>query len=146
MQEVMFHETAVFCIRLRLGRAVLAKPREVSRDEYTAKLKLQNQFSFCAARCVRKTNFLSTTGWQDLLFRRAKVTVTAISFFLHCFPMSQPPCEAPDRTPQKTATKVCAKPIFSALQDGKTFCFAVAVATGTAISFFALFSHGPAIR
>ena len=29
-----------------------------------------------------------------------------------------------------------AKPIFSALQDGKTLCFAVAMVTGTAIAFF----------
>ena len=93
-----------------------------------------------------KPIFSALQDGKTFCFAVAKVTVTAISFFLHCFPMSQPPCEAPDRTPQKTATKVCAKPIFSAFQDGKTFCFAVAVATGTAISFFALFSHGPAIR
>ena len=106
-----------------------------------------------------RTNFLSAlrgacakpifSAFQDgktFCYAVAVVTGTAIAFFLNCFPMAQPPGEAPDRNQKKTATNVCAKPKFSALQDGKTFCFAVAVVTGTAIAFSSLFSHGPATR
>ena len=101
-----------------------------------------------------RTNFLSAlrgacakpivSAFQDgKIFCFAVVTGTAIAFFLHWFPMAQPPSEAPDRNHKK---KVLAKHICSALQDGKTFCFAVAAVTGTAIAFSSLFSHGPATR